>query len=151
VIVLRAAHADDVDAIAEIERAVFNDPWSPASFAGLLTPANAARVRMTVAMDGPRLVGYSVLLFAGPDADLANLAVAPMARRRGIGTQLLHGAVTLARSGGVEHLYLEVRASNAHAIAMYEHAGFQVFGLRRRYYREPVEDARVLRLDVASH
>lgn len=143
---LRPALGDDLDAIAEIERASFSDPWSVASFAGLLS---GPRVRMTVAHEAGHVVGYSVLLVTAPDADLANLAVAPRSQGRGIGRLLLEQVVAASREAGVEHVYLEVRESNARAIAMYERAGFQAFGLRRRYYREPVEDARVLRLELS--
>ena len=144
---LRPANDGDLRAIADIERVAFSDPWSEASFAGLLS---GSRSLLTVAVEGGTVVGYSVLLLALPDADLANLAVAPTARGRGIGKRLLSQVVAAARAAGVEHLYLEVRQSNAKAIAMYTAAGFRAFGLRRRYYREPVEDAQVLRLTVAA-
>lgn len=143
---LRPATGDDLDAIAEIENVAFSDPWSVASFAGLLS---GPRVRMTVADDGGRVVGYSVLLLAGPDADLANLAVSPGSRGRGLGRMLVDHVVAASQDAGAEHVYLEVRESNARAIAMYERAGFRAFGMRRRYYREPVEDARVLRLELS--
>ena len=146
-VLLRAAAPDDVDAIARIERLAFSDPWSPASFAGMVS---APRVRMTVAEDRDAIVGYSVLLLAGMDADLANLAVDPVARGRGIGRQLLQGVVDAARTADVRHVYLEVRESNARAITLYESAGFRVFGRRKRYYSEPVEDARVLRLALSG-
>ena len=133
----------DLGAISSIERLAFSDPWSEASFAGLLS---GPRVRLTVADDGSVVVGYSVLMLALPDADLANLAVAPSARGRGVGRQLLTGVVATARGAGIEHVYLEVRQSNARAIALYESAGFRAFSVRRRYYTDPVEDARVLRL-----
>jgi ribosomal-protein-alanine N-acetyltransferase len=145
---LRQATHKDVDAIAAIERVAFSDPWSAASFAGLVA---GPRVRMTVAEDRGLVVGYSVLLLAGPDADLANLAVDPVARGRGLGRLLLDGALRSARDARVRFVYLEVRESNARAIALYESAGFKQFGERRRYYRQPVENARVLRLDLSEH
>lgn len=143
---LRTVADADLRAIAAIERAVFSDPWSEASFAGLL---GAPRVRMTVADVDDRVAGYSILMLAPPDADLANLAVAPWARGRGLGRALLEHAIDEARALGVEHVYLEVRPSNARALALYEGVGFRAVGVRRRYYRAPVEDARVLRLEVS--
>lgn len=143
---LRPATARDVNAVAAIEQLAFSDPWSAASFAGLV---RAARSELTVAEDAARrIVGYSVLLLAGPDADLANLAVAPAARGKGIGRLLLAGVLERARAAGVQHLYLEVRESNSRAIALYESAGFRAFGRRRRYYKDPVEDARILRIEL---
>lgn len=143
---LRPATARDLDAIVAIEEAAFSDPWSPASFAGLL---RAPTTHVTVAEDARReIVGYSVLLIAGQDADLANLAVAPRARGQGIGRLLVADVIDRAGRANVEHVYLEVRESNARAIALYEAAGFRAFGRRRRYYRDPVEDARVLRIEL---
>jgi ribosomal-protein-alanine N-acetyltransferase len=142
-VVLRPANGDDLNSISVIERLAFSDPWSEASFAGLLS---GQRVRLTVAEADHAVVGYSVLLLAAPDADLANLAVAPAARGHGIGRRLLDGVVATAQSSGVEHMYLEVRQSNTRAIALYESVGFRPFSVRRKYYREPVEDAHVLRL-----
>lgn len=144
-IVLRPATGEDINSIAVIEQLAFSDPWSEASFAGLLS---GPRVRLTVAEANYAVVGYSVLLLARPDADLANLAVAPAARGYGIGRKLLDGVVATARRSGVEHVYLEVRQSNARAIALYQSVGFRAFGVRKRYYREPVEDAHVLRLEL---
>ena len=146
-VVLRQASDADIDAISRIERLAFSDPWSSASFAGMV---NAPRVRMNVAEDRGAIVGYSVLLLAGMDADLANLAVDPVARGKGVGRQLLDGAMSAARAAEVRHVYLEVRESNARAITLYESAGFKSFGRRRRYYSEPVEDARVLRLELSG-
>jgi ribosomal-protein-alanine N-acetyltransferase len=143
---LRPATGSDLDAIVAIENAAFSDPWSGASFAGLL---GGSHVLVTVAENAQRtVVGYSVLLLAGTDADLANLAVSPRARGRGIGRVLLNGVIASARAAGVRRLYLEVRESNARAIGLYEAAGFKAFGRRRRYYADPVEDARVLRLEI---
>jgi ribosomal-protein-alanine N-acetyltransferase len=143
---LRPATGADLDAIVAIEQAAFSDPWSAASFTALL---RAPRSDLTVAEDANRqIVGYSVLLHAGPDADLANLAVAPRARGGGVGRLLLAGVLERARTAGVARVYLEVRESNARAIALYEAAGFSSFGHRRRYYRDPVEDARVLRIEL---
>jgi len=141
----RLGTVDDVAAIADIEAVVFSDPWSADSFVSMVHAPNA---ELTVAAEGGRVLGYSVLLLAPPDADLANLAVVSYARRQGIGRRLLDHAVQVARDAGVIHMYLEVRQSNTRAIAMYERAGFRDFGTRKRYYRDPVEDARVMRLDL---
>jgi ribosomal-protein-alanine N-acetyltransferase len=149
-VVLRPSRHDDVEAMAEIEEASFSDPWSAASFAGYLSEPNSGRALVTVAEENGSVVGYSVVLFAVPDADLANIAVAPEMRGRGIGRLLLDRAIAAARSVGTRSVFLEVRASNEPAIRMYQAAGFTELGRRQRYYRDPVEDARVLRLDLTS-
>jgi ribosomal-protein-alanine N-acetyltransferase len=89
-----------------------------------------------------------VVLFALPDADLANIAVAPGSRGQGVGRLLLERSLASAQAAGAERIFLEVRESNERAIRMYEAAGFRTFGKRRRYYRDPTEDAQVLRLDL---
>ena len=143
---LRPATASDLDAIVAIEDAAFSDPWSEASFAGLMRAPSTA---LTVAEDAQRqVVGYSVLLIAGTDADLANLAVAPRARGLGVGRLLVEDVIARARRAVVDYVYLEVRDSNVRAIALYEAVGFRAFGRRRRYYKDPVEDARVLRIEL---
>jgi ribosomal-protein-alanine N-acetyltransferase len=142
---LRTAQPGDTMAIAALEEKIFSDPWSAASFDGMVINP---RVRFVVAEDEGAVVGYSVLMYAFPDADLANLAVAPAARGKGIGRRLVENVVDDARTAGIEEIYLEVRDSNARAIALYESAGFRACGRRRRYYRDPVEDARVLRLTL---
>jgi ribosomal-protein-alanine N-acetyltransferase len=144
---LRPAASDDLAAIAAIARESFADPWSPASFAGML---GGARTRMMVVSDAAKVVGYSVLLLAPPDADLADLAVDVAARGKGYGRMLLEGVLATAQAEGVINVYLEVRESNARAVALYERAGFIECGKRRRYYRAPVEDARVYRKLVKS-
>jgi [ribosomal protein S18]-alanine N-acetyltransferase len=95
--------------------------------------------------DRPSMLGYSVLRRAGDEAELLNLAVAPMHRRRGVGTILLNRALDDARQFGARTVFLEVRASNRVARAMYAGRGFEQAGRRQRYYRRPVEDALILR------
>ena len=149
-LVLRPASHDDVGEMVEIEEASFSDPWSAASFAGYLSESNVGRALVTVAESEAQVIGYSVMLFALPDADLANIAVAPAARGQGTGRLLLDRTLMAARAVGTRTVFLEVRGSNESAIRMYKVAGFSEFSRRRRYYRDPVEDALVLRLDLST-
>jgi ribosomal-protein-alanine N-acetyltransferase len=89
-------------------------------------------------------------MVAADEGEIADLAVAPWARRRGVGGLLLDLAAADARDVGVRTLYLEVRESNAAAIALYESRGFGTIGRRRQYYRHPMEDALVLRRDLSA-
>ena len=143
-VVLRTATTEDLSRIAEIERASFADPWSPASFRTVLRHAYAA---LTVAAEEGRgpVLGYSVMWFAADEAELANLAVATEARGRGIGGALLDAALVDARSRGALTVYLEVRDSNGPARRLYASRSFTEVGRRRNYYRHPIEDAVVMR------
>lgn len=143
-VALRAARASDVDAMAEIERLVFSDPWPPSAFADLLLASHAT---MTVAIRESAVVGYCVLLVAADEGEIANIATAPSARRRGIAGRLLDHALAAAQHLGAVSVYLEVRASNDSARALYASRAFAPVGRRRAYYRNPLEDALVLRHD----
>lgn len=144
---IRVALQDDLDAVAAIEREVFADPWSRRSFADLVSAHN---VVFLTAARGDRVVGYALVLVAGLDSELANLAVDRSAQGCGIGRRLLGEACQAARSRSALDMWLEVRASNAAALALYEGAGFARVGRRARYYTKPVEDAIVMRLDLRS-
>jgi ribosomal-protein-alanine N-acetyltransferase len=94
------------------------------------------------------MVGYSVLARAADEAELLNLAVAEGARGRGVGTALVRRVITDAAEWGAWAVFLEVRASNAAALALYGRAGFSEVGRRRGYYRRPLEDALILRREL---
>jgi ribosomal-protein-alanine N-acetyltransferase len=142
-IAIRPARVDDLPAILAIERVSFTDPWSRSSFATLL---EQPRVYFSVALDrAGALLGYTVAWFVLDEAELANLAVAPGVRGNGIGARLLKGALAASEERGTLSMYLEVRASNQSAIALYTSHGFAEVGRRRAYYRKPVEDALILR------
>ncbi|UCC72413.1 MAG: ribosomal protein S18-alanine N-acetyltransferase [Gemmatimonadota bacterium] len=131
----------DLDSVMEIECVSFSTPWSRGSFRNLLGRDDATL--WVAAIDGS-VVGYAVVWYVLREAELGNLAVAPGWRRRGLGRRLLDWAVEQARERGTERIYLEVRVSNRSAQELYARRGFVPVGLRRRYYRSPVEDARVM-------
>jgi [ribosomal protein S18]-alanine N-acetyltransferase len=105
-------------------------PWSAADFAGFLSDPLAF---LLVEGDAGFLLGRAV---AG-EAEVLTLAVAPDARRRGLGRKLVARFLYQARLRGAESAFLEVSAENAPAIALYESAGFAKAGLRRGYYQTP--------------
>ncbi len=141
---LRAAAPEDLDAVVVIERVSFSDPpWTRAAFAWLLT---APHMRFVVACDpgSGAVVGYIVTSVVVDEAEIANLAVAPDWRWRGVGARLVDDAIAHAAAAGAGVVYLEVRQSNAAARALYRSRAFVAVGRRRDYYRNPVEDAEVL-------
>lgn len=141
---LRKASAGDVADVVAMERACYSDPWPGTSFTAL--PANE-RVCFLVAREteSQALLGFAIAWHVEDEGELANLAVAPEARRRGIGTALLQAVTSDALGRGTSQLYLEVRESNLAARQMYAAAGFEQVGRRTRYYRQPEEDALILR------
>jgi len=89
-----------------------------------------------------------VALEAADEGEILNLAVAPDGRRRGLGRELVRATIDALTEREVRQVYLEVRESNAPARALYATFGFKEVGRRQQYYRRPVEDAIVLRLDA---
>lgn len=134
--------ADQVSQVAELEKICFSDPWSVNSITYELT--NPLSLWL-VAMEGEKVAGYVGSQSVMGESDMMNVAVHPDFRRRGIAEQLVTELVVLLADMGNHSLTLEVRASNAPAISLYEKLGFTQIGLRKNYYRNPREDALILR------
>ena len=128
--------------IAQLEKLCFHDPWSENSIAAELK--NSLSLWL-VALDGETVVGYVGSQSVMGWADMMNLCVSPDYRRQGLGEQLTAELERQLRENRVECLTLEVRVSNAPAIALYEKLGFVQVGKRPRYYEKPREDALILR------
>jgi [ribosomal protein S18]-alanine N-acetyltransferase len=141
---IRPLSYGDLPHVVALERRAFSTPWSPAMFVLELSKSSSICLG-TFPGDGRRarsLVGY---LFVSRYADvwhLMNIAVDPPLRRRGIASALL--AELVGRIGAAEPITLEVRPSNAGAIALYERFGFRAAGLRPGYYRDTGEDAVIM-------
>lgn len=132
----------DVPAVAELERKCFSDPWSERSVAAELE--NPLSLWL-VALLGRTVVGYVGSQSVMEQADMMNIAVNPDYRRQGIAESLIERLVAGLKDKQVSSLTLEVRASNAPAIALYRKLGFSQVGKRPNYYRNPREDALILR------
>ena len=131
-------------AVAALEKRCFPaDPWSEGVFRSALDSPNTS-ILLAEGEDGT-LLGYAVLNTVLDEGNLDNIAVAPQARRQGVADALLSALTSFGR----EHLaclMLEVRASNAPAIALYEKHGFAAVGRRKNYYSAPREDAVLMTL-----
>jgi len=134
-----------VPRIAHLETVCFHDPWSEKSIASELE--NPLSLWL-VALEGEKVVGYvgsqSVLGWT----DMMNVAVDPDYRRQGIGERLIAELIARLKAMGNECLTLEVRESNLGAIALYDKLGFREVGRRKNYYRNPREDALILRVEL---
>ena len=143
--IIRQMQTADVKAIAELESICFSDPWSENSIASELDNRLSYWL---VAEEQGKIVGYVGSQSVLDGADMMNLAVAPEYRRRGVAAALVDDLVDHLRQKGIVVLLLEVRASNAPAIALYERHGFEQVGRRPRYYRNPREDALIMRKEL---
>ncbi len=142
---IRSAVPADAPALMAIERRAFSDPWSEASFREALTSPWTFGL---VAEATRGLAGYLIGREVAGTGEVLNLAVAPEFRRRGIGSALLEAGLVAFRRRKVDEVFLEVRESNISAQALYVGRGFRPVGQRAAYYRNPREDAVVLRLEM---
>ena len=131
-----------VPAIAELEKVCFNDPWPDQSIRSELT--NPLSLWL-VAMADEEVVGYVGSQSVLGEADVMNVAVSPAHRRSGLASSLLSALIEKLGENEVHSLTLEVRVSNEPAVALYEKLGFVQVGRRPNYYRNPKEDALILR------
>ena len=131
---IEKAKAADVPVLAALEAAIFSDPWTAQTIEAHLAD-------FTVARDGDTVAGYYCLSHVLDEGSIDIIATAPAYRRQGIADALLDAAWTDAQRLALAFLTLEVRASNASAIALYQKHGYAQVGLRRGYYAHPKEDA----------
>ncbi len=139
--VIRRAVPADAAAIAAIEQACFSKPWSLESVRSGLQ--NETDFFYIAEADGAA-AGYLGLSRVLDECYLYNLAVLPQYRRQGIARRLLNGACGEMFASGASFVSLEVRASNAAAIALYAQLGFRRAGARKDFYSSPTEDAVIM-------
>lgn len=147
---LRTATGDDLGAIMTIERASFpTDAWSESLMAAELASPHG---RYLVDVEAGRVVGYGGVraVRGAADADIQTIAIAEAARGAGRGRALLRALLGEARECGAREMFLEVRADNPVAEALYASEGFVEIARRPRYYQPDDIDAVVMKLDLAA-
>ena len=133
-----ALRADQVPAAVRLARLCF--PGGPGEAALAADFENPDHRWFATEADG-MLVGFGGCYTAADQADVIDVAVSPDYRRRGIARALMRTVMSAAAADGAETVFLEVRASNAPAIALYAALGFERCGVRKNYYASPKEDA----------
>lgn len=142
---MRSMTVDDLPAVLEIEKVSFLAPWTRGMFEQTLSSPVA---RSLVAQEAGRVLGYVVFYCGGPEMHIMNIAVHPVARRRGLAFEVLSRVLAFARENDLEECFLEVRESNTPARGLYEKLGFGTVGRRKGYYSESGEDALVMRISL---
>ena len=144
----RPMASDDLAYVAALEAQIHTAPWTLGNFRDALAAGYSAQVGER---EG-RIVVFGVMMMGPGEAQVLNLSVAPDTRRQGLGGALLERFCDDAVRCGAEQVFLEVRVSNAGAIALYESAGFVRVARRAAYYpataTRPAEDALVMRLTL---
>lgn len=136
-----------LDALARLEQECFSEPWTRAGLAAELdNPISVFRVAELAGIPA----GYAGMHCVLDECYVANVAVFPQCRRKGIALALMKCLISFARQYGERFVTLEVRPSNAAAVALYTGLGFRRAGCRKDFYRLPKEDALILTLTLGS-
>ena len=143
--VVRMATEDDIDRILEIEHDSFSPPWTHAQ---LLAEIYREDTFFIVALDNECVIGYAIMQISVDDGQILSIAVLSTARRRGVADLLMYTLSSCAKEHNLESIFLEVRKSNASALALYKKHGFKFVRYRKNYYTDPDEDAMVLALHL---
>lgn len=143
----------DLLEVVEIEESTGLSRWGWAAYYSELQGANRDLMLVARVADSPhrvthRLAGYIVGRMGADELHINNVAVRDHYRRRGIGRALLNCILEAGRGSGVPLAFLELRAGNTAALALYEKCGFHVTSRRSKYYSEPVEDALVMTIQL---
>jgi len=141
VLTIARMHPEDIPEVAALEKQVYVQPWSEASFAEILARPYSLYV---AARTGGRLAGYAGLLRSGDEADITHVVTSPDCRRQGVGRAMLSRLLQEGGREGIRSFTLEVRVSNEGAIALYHQAGFEDCGVRPHFYQYPTEDALIM-------
>jgi ribosomal-protein-alanine N-acetyltransferase len=148
----RLAGDEDIDAVVLLDRELDTLPlWPVAEYrAAIAGPDSIPLRRLFVADFGGEIVGFAVgrvdRIAGDCSGELESVGVAASAQRRGIGRELCRSVIGWCQSQGSSHLDLEVRSQSTGAAALYGELGFEVAGRRRGYYRDPEDDAILMRL-----
>lgn len=143
---IRRMRESDLAAVRAIEALSFSNPWSDNTFRGEIQNTAVSFPMVVVRRPGETVVGYIVFWQIRDDVQVNNVAVHPDCRGLGLGEALMRYAIDRTREAGAAFMTLEVRQSNAPALALYKKLGFEVMGVRKNYYTKPDEDAYVMAL-----
>ncbi len=142
---IKTANEEDLPKILEIEQKTFTDPWVKSQFKECLTSESKY---IYFAMINSDIAGYIVFEHVLDEGHLSNLAVKNEYQKKGVGSELVKHILVKAGKIGLKFLMLEVRVSNEKARNFYAKLGFKEIGTRKMYYKDPVEDALMLKFEI---
>lgn len=143
---IRPMTIDDLDEIIRLENSCFATPWSKEAFEKEIVSNQLANY-LVIIHDG-EIAGYCGVWYIIDEGHITNIAISPKQRRKGLGKLLVEEMIRKASLHGIEHMTLEVRKSNQPAIGLYETIGFEVAGVRPKYYTDNQEDALIMWMNL---
>ena len=151
-VTIRAARLEDVTAVVALERGVAQAPhWGEGEYVAMVRGGAEEFVRrcLLVAERGGELIGFAVgKVIVGETGEVESVVVGAEVRREGVGKALCEAVIGWCKGQGAVAVELEVRSANLGAVRLYEGLGFESVGIRKDYYREPVDDAVLMRLGL---
>ena len=139
--IIRTLNEDDIDGILAVERGCFSSPWDKSVILGTISQSSYLYFG---ALDGDMLCGYASVTLVADECYVNRIAVLERCRKRGIADEIMKNIIAFCESVSAMFLSLEVRSKNVAAIALYEKHGLKQEGLRRKFYREPDDDALIM-------
>src|SRR4051812_35716699 len=143
------ARAEDLQAIEQLALVAPTAAQWPAAEYERAIGAQSERRLLVLAEDGD-VHGFAMAKNVGAEWEMENIVIADSARRNGFGGRLLRELLREAHDAGAKQVWLEVRESNVPARGLYRKSGFQEAGRRKRYYRDPQEDALLYKLTLPA-
>lgn len=134
----------DLPFVMRIERLCYSHPWRESSFKGEVNNHPISHPSVIVHRPDEKVIGYIIFWLLAEEAQISNIAVHPDYRAQGVGETVLKQTLETIRKFGAKYVVLEVRPSNFFARLLYKKFGFETLGIRKDYYKNPVEDALVL-------
>lgn len=151
-IIIRTMRQEDVPGVMEIEEVVCEFPWSATIYSDCIRVGYSCFVLEREPEEGrvPEILGYGLLSIAAGEAHVLNICIKPSVQHQGLGYRMMLHLIQTAKDLGAYRIYLEVRLSNAYAIALYEKLAFTTIGERKDYYpaTHGREDAKVYAKDL---
>lgn len=135
---IRQMTAEDVPAVAKIEKECFSQPWSEQGF------LDGMKNAVFFVAEDPQIVGYIGMYRMPPEGEITNVAVTQKMRGKGYGRELLLAMQRWAAEHEIDRIILEVRSKNEPAIQLYRTYGFEKIGVRKNFYQFPREDADIM-------
>ena len=135
---IRQMTAEDIPAVAQIEKECFSQPWSEQGFLDGMKDA------IFFVAEDPQIAGYIGMYRMPPEGEITNVAVTRKMRKKGCGRELLLRMQQWADEHGIDRIILEVRSGNEPAIHLYRTCGFEKIGVRKNFYQFPREDADIM-------
>ena len=147
-----SAQRSDLARLLKMESDCFpNDPWGETALTAMMNEESTYFLIWQVLSEGSKIsrkFGYVVFRVTDDETELYKIAVLPKFRGKGYANTMLHQMIHIAGRDGSKRVILEVRESNAAALALYQKNGFTVDGIRKNYYKNPTEDAILMSLDL---